>query len=212
MAYDEGTSVSTRWTVKQVLGLAAFCFAAGLLLGYLGAGTSSPARNAAPQPEAAAAPAGAGMPHAMPTREQMKSMAEKQAAPLLQQLQKDPNNAGLLNEIGNVYVAAHQFPEAASYYERSLRIDPKNVKVRANKASLQFYSGDTAGAIATLKIALREAPNDPRVLFNLGVMRWKGEHDAAGAIQLWQKLLKSNPDLPAGTREEVQKLIAEARK
>lgn len=212
MTNEAGSSASTRWTVRQVTGMAALCFAVGLLLGYLASGTAGPVgKVAAPSAEAAAAPAGTAMPHSMPTMEQMKTMAEKKAAPLLQQLQKDPNNAELLNEIGNVYVAAHQFPEAASYYDRSLRIDPRNVRVRANKASLQFYSGDTTGAIATLETALREAPNDPRVLFNLGVMRWKGKHDAAGAIQLWQKLLKSNPDLPASTREEVQKMIAEAK-
>ena len=31
--------------------------------------------------------------------------------------------------------------------------------------------------------------------FNLGMMKWKGKDDAAGAIATWQELLRSNPNL-----------------
>ena len=68
-----------------------------------------------------------GMPHGVPTMEDMKRMADKKAEPLLAKLKTDPNNAMLLNQVGIVYRSAHQFKEAAEYFEKSLQYDPKNI-------------------------------------------------------------------------------------
>jgi cytochrome c-type biogenesis protein CcmH/NrfG len=43
----------------------------------------------------------------------------------------------------------------------------------------------------------------------LGSLRADGKHDYAGAIAVWEKLLKTNPDYSAVAR--VQSLIAGAR-
>ena len=56
----------------------------------------------------------------MPTLEQMKHMADKQAESLLEQLKSNPNDARLLAKIATMYSATHQFKEAADYYAKSL--------------------------------------------------------------------------------------------
>ncbi|HYN15248.1 MAG TPA: tetratricopeptide repeat protein, partial [Terriglobales bacterium] len=123
-------------------------------------------------------------------------MADKKAEPLFDQLKTQPDNAAVLGEVAHVYFAAHQFKEAVSYYERSLKTDPKNVGVRADFASCLFYLGEVDRSIATLEEALRYDPNSAQILFNLGMIRWKAQDDSAGAIALWQRLLKTNPHLP----------------
>lgn len=62
-------------------------------------------------------------------------MADKQAEPLLAKLKSDPKNPALLNQLGTVYKATHQFQQAASYYQKAIEADPKNVAARTPSAS-----------------------------------------------------------------------------
>jgi len=141
--------------------------------------------------------------------EQMKALADAKAAPLLEKLKATPNDAGLLAQLGAVYSANHQFKEAAQYFDKSLRLDPKNIPNRVALASCLYYGGDVDSALAQLDQALKYDPKDTNSLFDVGVMRWKGKNDAAGAIAAWQQLLKMHPDLDR--RPIVEKMIAEAR-
>jgi cytochrome c-type biogenesis protein CcmH/NrfG len=190
------------------------CLLVGLLIGYLIRGNTGGIDKPAPVPgkgsEQAVANTLHGTPSQMPTLEQMKGMADKKAEPLLEQLKADPKNAKLLFQVGKIYESAHQFKDAVSYYDKSLEIDPKDVNVLAEKAGCQYYLGDADKAIATLGTALQHSPNDPRVLFNLGMIRWQGKGDAKGAVELWQRLLKTNPKLPSQNRAQVETLIKKA--
>jgi len=67
----------------------------------------------------------------MPSMEQMKAMADRKVEPLLAQLKSDPKNKDLSS--GRVfYKSAHQFKDAAAYFDRALQVDAKNVSVRTN--------------------------------------------------------------------------------
>lgn len=201
----------TDWQVSQVYTMAAICLVVGLAIGYLFRGSESPAAPAQPAATAeAGAPAG-GMGGQMPSLAQMKMMADKKAAPLLEKLKSDPNNSDLLNQVGNIYQATHQFKDAAGYYDKALQTDPKNVAVRTQLASSLFYNGDVDGAISQLQKALKYDPKDANSLFNLGMIRWQGKQDSKGAIAAWQQLLKSNPQLSADRKATVQKLIADVQ-
>ena len=212
----EGTAEARKsesgWKPSQAYGMAVVCLVIGLALGYLFRGSEShPAApqvsNAAPQPAATGSPAM----HEMPSLEQMKQMADKKAAPLVARLQSEPGNATLLNQIATIYKSTHQFKEAAEYYQRAVQVDPRNVAARTDLASCLYYEGDVDGALSQLQQSLQYNPKDANSLFNLGMVRWQGKNDAAGAISAWQQLLKSNPKLGAEKKAEVQKLIAEAK-
>jgi cytochrome c-type biogenesis protein CcmH/NrfG len=221
----------------QVYGAAGLCLAVGLAVGYVAHGPQSET-SAAPTTAATAAvpavtsgslpgvaqatrmpanpapPALVGAnPHAMagghmPTLEQMKQMADKQAAPLLEELKTDPNNSAVLTQVGAIYHTTHQFNQAAVYYGRAAQTDPKNVAVRTKLASSLYRSGDVDGAIAQLNHALSIDPKDANALFDLGVVRLEGKQDGKGAVAAWQKLLKSNPQMSSDRRATVQKLMA----
>jgi cytochrome c-type biogenesis protein CcmH/NrfG len=163
------------WPAIQVYLLATICLALGLLVGYLLRGSqtrqSSGSGDAALQasPHLASSDAGA---HATPTLEQMKRVADETADPLLAKLEKQPNNAKLLVQVGNVYKAAHQFKQAAGYYGQSLKIDPANVTIRTEMASCLYYTGNVDGALSELQHSLRDRPKDANSLFNLGMIKW----------------------------------------
>ncbi|MGA2355588.1 MAG: tetratricopeptide repeat protein [Terriglobales bacterium] len=212
---DESTTqagAGSAWQVKQVYAMAAVCLVVGLALGYLFRGSQSPAatQSVASANAQPGSPAGA-MGGQMPSLDQMKSMADKKAAPLLEKLKSDPTNSELLNQIGNIYEATHQFKDAAGYYDKALQSDPKNVAVRTQLASSLYYNGDVDGAISQLQKALQYDPKDANSLFNMGMIKWQGKQDAKGAIAAWQELLKTNPQLKPDQKATVQKLMADVQ-
>jgi len=206
--------------------MCAVCLGLGFLAGYMLRGSASgpvalsaAAKTPAPSSPGMAAPAApspAGrsqsaeqMQHKMPTLDDMKRMADKKAAPLLEKLKSDAKNPQLDNEIGLIYENAHQFKTAAGYFEESLQYDPKNIGVHADYASCLYYSGDVDGALKQLNQSLIYDPKHAGTLMNIGIIRWKGKNDADGAVAAWEKLLQYHPDFPQ--KDLIQHMITQAK-
>jgi cytochrome c-type biogenesis protein CcmH/NrfG len=203
---------SSRLPAAQVYAIAAICLAAGLAIGYLTGGSPSAAspQTAAAAPRADQAAINAG--HAanrVPSLDEMRQVADKQAAVVLAKLKTDPNNTALLVQAGDVYYRSHQFGDATTYYDRAVKADPRNVALRTKLSSSLYRSGDVDGAIAELNRALRYDPKDANSLFNLGTIRLQGKGDGRGALAAWQQLLKTNPQLSPDRKAAVQKLMAD---
>ena len=195
-----------RWTSVQAYTLCVICLVVGLAVGWLIRGSQGPA---APVEQASAATAAGGS-SLQPTPEQMLHMADKQAAPLMEQLRNDPGNAKLLAQIGNVYYDAQQFPVAIDYYQRTLQVTPKDASVRTDMATAFWYTGNADTAIAEFNRALSDEPNKPNALFNLGVVQWQGKMDIKGALATWQRLLDTNPNYDG--KAKVLELMEQVKK
>jgi tetratricopeptide (TPR) repeat protein len=211
----EITTVSNeKWTSGQAYGIAIVCLLLGLAGGWFIRRVQAPSDNtqvAATQtaiPNQVAA-AQASLP-APPPLQQLQQTAETEAAPLLAQLKTDPNNANLLENVGDIYYDAQQYPAAIEYYQRALNVQPSNTSVRTDMATAVWYTGNADGAITEFKKSLTYEPTKANTLFNLGIVLWQGKHDSAGAIAAWQKLLAANPNYE--NKEKVQQLIADAKK
>jgi cytochrome c-type biogenesis protein CcmH/NrfG len=216
-------AASGGWRGPQVYAMAAICLVLGLGIGYFLRGSQSPAAPTAAQAAAAASEANPhaampqGNPHggmqspagAPPTLDQMKHMAEKSAEPLLEKLKKDPKNPQLLNDVGKLYRATHQFREAEQYFGKALEYDPKNAAIRTDLASCLYYRGDVDGSITQLEKAIKDDPKYTGALLNLGIIKWKGKNDTAGAVASWQKLVNttSDPEL----RQRAERLIEQVK-
>jgi cytochrome c-type biogenesis protein CcmH/NrfG len=201
------TQSASGLSASRVYQLCAAAVIVGLALGYFVVGAKkapTPARTAAPASMPGILPGG----HPVPTMEQMRAMADVKAAPLLEKLKGDPKNAQLLTQVAALYNSTHQFKDAANYYNKALQVDPKNAVARTDLASSLYYQGDADGAISELQKALKYSPNEVNALFNLGMIRFKGKDDAAGAIAAWEQLLKAHPDLDR--KATVEQMIAEA--
>ena len=212
MSDTGNNSSSVVWTGVQAYTLAVVCLLLGVAGGWLIRGSQSPA--AAPVEAAiASAPAPAAMggaPNAQPTPEQLKQMADTQAAPLIEKLKSDPNNPELLAGIGNFYYDAQQYPIAVDYYGRALKAKPSDAGVRTDMATAYWYMGNADDAIAEFNKALTYEPNKPNTLFNRGLVKWQGKMDIKGAVADWKQLLATNPNYEG--KDKVEKMIAEAEK
>jgi cytochrome c-type biogenesis protein CcmH/NrfG len=69
--------------------------------------------------------------------------------------------------------------------------------------------GNADAAIAEFNKALTYAPTNPNTLFNLGLVKWQGKKDAAGAIADWEKLLAANPHYEG--RDKVEQMMTEVK-
>lgn len=196
------------WSNAQTYGMAFICLLLGIAAGYLlhAPALASPPPSlsdlSAPTPPAAVAPQ-------MPSAADMKRMADKQVAPLLAELEKNPSNADLLAKIAHAYMAAQQFQSAQQYYEKSIAAKP-TVDALNELAFVYVKLGDLDRGIATLNSALTIDPKNPQVLYNLGYFEWKGKTDPKAAVAAWQAFLKADPNSPK--RAQVEQMLAQAKK
>lgn len=211
----ENESVKAGWTSVQVYAMSVLCLLVGVTVGYLVRGSTA-SRTSAPtvaqtqmgaSSQTGGIPAGA-TPEQM-TPDQMKRMADKQVAPLLEQLSQNPKDTDTLMKVAGYYFAARQFNDSATYYEKAANIKP-TADVLTKLSNAQFYGGSGEKAIATLNQALQLDPKFANALYNLGVLKWQVQGDMKGAIASWEQLLKvTKPDNP--NRAAVEKMIARAK-
>ena len=208
MSGNKENASNTNWTDVQAYTLAVVCLLLGVVAGWLLRGSQSP--TAAPVAAASAPMPSTGAMSSQPSPEQLRQMADAQAAPMLEQLKSDPKNFDLLSKIGNSYYDAQQYPVAVDYYGRALALKPSDAPVRTDMATAYWYMGDSDRAIAEFNKALAYDPNNANTLFNLGVVKWQGKMDVNGAVADWEKLLATNPNYEG--KDKVEQLIAQAKK
>jgi cytochrome c-type biogenesis protein CcmH/NrfG len=215
MASTNESRNSQNWTSTQAYLMAVICLIVGSAVGYLVRGSQSaapgvPAPTMATTQQAPADSMHGGGANPMPTPDQLKAMADQQAAPLLAKLKTNPKDTETLAQVGNYYYDAQQFNVAIDFYNRALAINPKNAAVRTDLGTAYLYLNDPDRAIQEFQTALKDNPKHGQALFNLGMAQWRGKGDAPAAVATWEKLLKTVPDFPE--RANVEQMIAQAKK
>jgi tetratricopeptide (TPR) repeat protein len=212
----QAISIQRQWTSKQALLLVTLCLAAGIAGGWIirGPQATTPASSGV-QPRAASstAAAAAAQPssgNSSPNPATLKSMADAQAAPLIAKLNSNPRDPETLVSIGNLYYDVQQYSVAVDYYNRALQLRPSDASVRTDMATAYWYLGNADEAISQFNKALAAAPTNPNTLFNLGLVKWQGKHDSAGAIALWKRLLDANPNYEQ--KDKVLQMLSDVEK
>ncbi|HWT65649.1 MAG TPA: tetratricopeptide repeat protein [Terracidiphilus sp.] len=196
-----------QWTRERAALLALVCLAAGIAGGWFLRDVKKP--GAPKQADVTQNAQSAPQQQAGLSAQQLKTAADSQAAPMLEQLKLHPTDATLLTNIGNVYYDAQQYQAAVDYYGRALQLTPADAAVRTDMGTAYWYMGNADAALAEFEKALGYAPNNPNTLFNRGLVKWRGKHDTAGAIADWQKLLATSPNYEG--RGQVEQMLNEVK-
>jgi cytochrome c-type biogenesis protein CcmH/NrfG len=204
------TPTLKSWRSVQVYTLSAICLLIGVTMGYLVRGSTAGKTPSTPPAATGGGNPAAGIPlgSSAPNENDMKRMAEKQVAPLLAQLQNNPNDPELTAKIAHYYMVANQYNDAVVYYEKTVAVKPTPEYLTA-LANAYYFAGKPDKAMENLNRALKEDPNFADALFNVGVIKWQVQGDTQGAIASWEKLIKTNPKHPQ--LDEVRKMIAKAK-
>jgi cytochrome c-type biogenesis protein CcmH/NrfG len=210
------TNQASSWTAKQVYLMAIISLVIGIAGGFLLHGSAASSSqiepglpSSAPMGSPAAAPTSMAPPISkpQPTPAEMQAASAQAATPVLEQLKADPKNFKLLVGAGEMYYHHGAYAEANVYYKRALDVQ-NNVPVRNQYASALYYLGDADGALKEYAQVLKESPSNDVALFNSGMVKYESKHDAKGAVELWERLLKTNPNHPQ--RERVLQMIEKA--
>jgi len=124
-----------------------------------------------------------------------------------QRAAQSPQDPQIPLKLANYLYDKHYFNLAIEWYERSLRLNPKDAGARTDLGTSYFYSGKPQQAIAEYNKALAINPNHQPTLFNLIVVNLEGTHDLRAASKYWNELNKQNPNYP-GMKEIKAKLDA----
>jgi tetratricopeptide (TPR) repeat protein len=110
---------------------------------------------------------------------------------------------------GNLLYDAHRYVEAIPFYQQAFALNRSDVNVSTDLGTALWYAGRPDDALAQYDQSLKISPTHAQTLFNAGIVHADGKHDYAGAIDVWEKLLATNPGYPnaAGVRE----LLTDAR-
>jgi len=192
------------WSNAQAYSMAAICLILGVVVGYL---VHAPAVASSNTPTAVVAPP-ASAPASMPSAQDLKRMADKQATPLIAELQKHPKDADLLTRIGTAYLAAQQYQSAQQYLEQAAAVKA-SPEILNELSFVQYSLGNVDQAIETLNRALKQDARNSKLLYNLGMYEWHGKSDPRAAIAAWQSFLKASPSDPK--RAQVEQMIAQAK-
>jgi len=151
-----------------VLGLVIGSFLIGPHLATPTLGPSGGLANAA-EPAPAPAPAGA------PSMSQMNAVRE-QLTTLKATLEKEPRNVVALTQLGNMYMDAAKYPQAAEYFERALAVreDPT---VRTDLGICYKQNGQLDKAVEAFARAASESPDQWQALYNEAIV--------LGDLQRW---------------------------
>jgi cytochrome c-type biogenesis protein CcmH/NrfG len=136
-------------------------------------------------------------------------MLAQAAQPLLAKLQANPKDFDVLTQLGNMYYDGQAYTQAIDYYNKALAVNPKNPDVITDLGTAYWYTGNADKAIEEFEKSLALRPNHPGTMFNLGIVKWQGKKDPAGAVVVWEQLLKTNPDY--AQKDQVQTLIERAK-
>lgn len=224
-AQDNKNSQGLGFTSVQAYTLAVITLVIGIAVGYFARGSASPT---APEPtqQAAAAPAGMGGGQAAGGAQGMGAgqlpgigsqqqgnaspeMLAQAAAPLLAKVKTNPKDFETWRQLGNIYFDGQAYPQALEYYGKALEIDPKNPDVLTDYGTAIWYTGNADKAIEEFNKSLSIRPNNAATMFNLGIVKWQGKKDPAGAVVVWEQLLKTNPNYEQ--KDQVQMLIERAK-
>jgi tetratricopeptide (TPR) repeat protein len=112
------------------------------------------------------------------------------------ELAEDPDNLAANIALANALYDAGQWREAITYYDRALRLDPRNADVVTDRGTCFRNMGMADEAVAEYHRALKLDPSNQDALYNLGVVYSHDKKDLAKAILFWERLLEIAPKHP----------------
>ena len=124
-------------------------------------------------------------------------------------LDANPEDAGLMAAMGNVYFDASRWQEASGWYEKSLVLSPGDSNIMTDLAVVYRNLGRSQESLELLDQVITTSPDHWQAWYNkVVVLNFDlHEHDtAAEALARLKELKRTNPDIPdlSGLEKEIQ--------
>jgi len=165
----------------------------GLMVGWvIGSQQAGPSRFA-PVPAAVGQPAQAAQGQASMPAQAPPRLDEAEAQRLQTEAEKNPGDAKVRVDLGNLYFDVERFTEAVSWYQAALKIRPADADVSTDLGVCYYSLNDPDRALQQFEASLKIDPKHAKTLLNQGIVRAFGKQDLPGAVASWEKLIGMAP-------------------
>jgi tetratricopeptide (TPR) repeat protein len=114
---------------------------------------------------------------------------------LMKKISANPKDKASLQALGDIYFAAADYKNAASWEEKILAVDPKNQVALLALGAAQFNLGNAAEAKKQWLFAAKLYPNNAEVHYDLGFLYMsQTPPDKARMTAEWEKVVAIDPD------------------
>jgi cytochrome c-type biogenesis protein CcmH/NrfG len=175
-----------------VFGIAGSLF--GLIIGWVLGTQNATGTGRLAAPVAQAAPATADAPAA----QQAVPLDQTRVQALQTVAEKDPKNVESRVQLGNMFFDAEQYPQAITWYEQALALNPADPNVSTDLGVAYYYTNQPDRALTQFEKSLATDPRHIKTLLNVGIVRAFGKNDLAGASKAWEEVVALSPDSPEG--------------
>lgn len=109
---------------------------------------------------------------------------------------QEPGNPQPPLRLADLLYDQKRFQEAVPWFEKALKLDPKNVGARTDLGTVYFNLGQPRKALSEYRRSLALQPDHQPTLFNTIIVNLEGTHDVAAARAAWERLHRLNPGYP----------------
>lgn len=103
--------------------------------------------------------------------------------------------AGILADMGGIFINQEDLEKASEYFQRSIEVNPKDERLAFNVAEIYFNQGEREKAIEAYSLAIQINPTWPRPYRQLGYA-YLNKGDYKAALDSFNKFLELAPDDP----------------
>jgi tetratricopeptide (TPR) repeat protein len=121
---------------------------------------------------------------------------------MAQAAERNPRDAQVRLDLGNLYFDSERFEDAARWYQQALAIEPGNVSASTDLGISYYYLNQPDKALQQFDRSLAIDARHTKTLLNVGIVRAFGKDDLAGAAQAWQRVVEYAPESPEGKRAQ----------
>ena len=177
----------------------------GLVVGYMAASWDVVPRPGAIGGQAATAAATA------PFAPATKILNPDEVAALESLAARQPGDASVRVELGNLFMDAERWDEAIRWYREALAVNPALVETRTDIGACLVSSGRPAEGLVEFEGVLAGDPGHRNALYNKGIALLQMGR-AGEAATVWEELLKRHPGDPQiqGLRGRIEQIRATA--
>jgi tetratricopeptide (TPR) repeat protein len=125
---------------------------------------------------------------------------------------KEPKNAQLWIQLGNLYFDSHQYQKAIDAYDKALAIQPNNPDVITDQGVMYRELKQFDKAVASFERAQQIAPTHVQSAFNLGVVYLHDLNLPDKAAAAWNKVIAMAPNSPQAGQARQALAELEARR
>lgn len=125
---------------------------------------------------------------------------EPMIAAMKADVEKEPNSLEKITRLANFLYDNKKYRDAIEWYEKAVKLDPKNPNIETDLGTAYYYTGDNDSALRHFENSLRSDPRHIQTIHNKFIVLLDGKKDipaARAALKQLESFDPQNPSLPS---------------